>query len=48
MKQKNNGKKKNKTEGWFFEKTEEIDKPLAGLRKKEDSNKIRNERKHYN
>ena len=34
----------NETKNLFFEKINKIDKPLARLRKKEDSNKISNER----
>ena len=40
----NQSKKINETKSWFFEKINKIDKVLARLRKKEDSNKISNER----
>ena len=33
----------NKTESWFFEKINKIDKPLARLIKRKRENKIRNE-----
>ena len=36
----------NKTKSCFFEKTKKMDKYLARLRRKEDSNKIKNERGH--
>ena len=44
--------KVNKTKGWFFEKINKIDKPLTRLikkkREKNQSNKIRNEKRGYN
>ena len=42
----------NKTKGWFFEKINKIEKPLARLikkkREKNQINKIRNEKRGYN
>ena len=45
---KETGVKINKTKGWFFEKINKVDKPLARLikkkREKNQINKIRNEK----
>lgn len=44
MKELKNIEKSKKMKSCFFEKINKIDKLLARIRKKEDSNKIRNER----
>lgn len=44
MKTKKTIEKSTETKSWFFENVNKTDKPLTGLREKEGSDKIRNER----